>query len=219
VVKACEDIVAGRYPFLVGSGVDVPPADFGRLFGVGGIFDAFFKENLTPLVDMSRSPWVWRAGGGGPAGASTSMLRQFEAAQQIRNNYFGPSGQLPEQQFTLTPADLDTGATRFMLELDGQLLDYRHGPVRSLPVHWPGPAPGAAAATFEDASGARPNQTFEGPWAWFRLLDAATLRPESDVRFNATFRSGAHQASVIIEATSIRNGFHMSGLRQFRCNG
>ncbi len=217
VVKQCQEIIGGRYPFTASSGVDVPLADFGRLFGVGGVFDQFYKENLAPLVDSTRSPWVWRAGGSGPAGASTGMLRQFEMVQQIRELYFGPGGQSPEQQFTLTPGDLDAAATRFTLEMDGQTLDYRHGPVRSMPVKWPGPAPGAAAATFEDRNGAHPNLTFQGPWAWFRLLDAATLRAESDVRFDAAFQNGGHQATVIIEATSIRNPYQKSPVHQFRC--
>jgi type VI secretion system protein ImpL len=217
IVKACEQVTAGRYPFSAGSAVDVPLADFGRLFGAGGTFDIFFKENLAPLVDSSRSPWVWRAGGSGPPGASSAMLRQFELAQQIRERYFGPAGQAPEQQFTLTPGELDAGAARFTLEVDGQTLDYRHGPIRSIPGRWPGPAPGTASVTFEDSSGARPNLTFQGPWAWFRLLEAASLHAESDVRFAETFQAGGHQGTVILEPTSIRNPYQTSLVRQFRC--
>jgi type VI secretion system protein ImpL len=219
VVKACEQIASGRYPFNTNSGIDVPLADFGRLFGVGGIFDGFFKDNLTALVDTTRSPWVWRAGGGGPAGASTAMLRQFEAAQQIREAYFGSSGPLPEQQFTATPGDLDAAATRFTLELDGQTIDYRHGPVRSMPMRWPGPSPGAVTATFEDRSGSKPHLAFQGPWAWFRLLDAATVKAETDVRFDVAVQSGGHLASVVIEANSIRNPYQKSVVHQFRCGG
>jgi type VI secretion system protein ImpL len=219
IVRPCEQIASGRYPFSVGSGVDVPLADFGRLFGVGGIFDKFFNDNLAPLVDSSRSPWVWRAGGSGPAGASSSMLRQFELVQGIREHYFGSSGQLPEQQFTLTPGELDASAARLTLQVDGQSVEYRHGPIQSLPARWPGPSPGSASVTFEDASGARPNLTFEGPWAWFRLLDAASVRSESDVRFTATFQSGGHKGSVIIEPISIRNPYQGSLIRQFRCSG
>lgn len=219
IVKACEQITSGRYPFTPGSAVDVPLADFGRLFGVAGIFDTFFKENLGPLVDVSRSPWVWRAGGSGPPGASSAMLRQFEMAQQIREKYFGSSGAAPEQQFTLTPGELDATAARFTLEVDGQSLDYRHGPIRSLPARWPGPAPGAASAMFEDSSGAHANLSFQGPWAWFRLLDAASMHADSDVRFVASFQAGGHQGAVIIEPTSIRNPYQVSVVRQFRCGG
>lgn len=218
IVKPCEQIISGRYPFVQGSAIDVPLADFGRLFGLGGIFDAFFKENLAPLVDVSRNPWVWRAGGSGPSGASSAMLRQFELAQQIRQKYLGFTGQLPDQQFTLTPGDLDAGATRFTLEVDGQALDYRHGPVRSMPAKWPGPAPGTASVIFEDSSAARPNLSFQGPWAWFRLLDAASLHADSDVRFTASFQAGGHQGAVIIEPTSVRNPYQQAGLvHQFKC--
>jgi type VI secretion system protein ImpL len=198
--------------------VDVPPADFGRLFGTGGIFDAFFKANLADQVDTTRNPWVWRPGGSGPAGSSTAMLHQFETVQSIRDNYLGAAGQMPELQFTWTPGDLDQASTRFTLEMDGQTLDYRHGPVRSQVVHWPGPSPGAAAVTFEDRSGPKPSATFQGPWAWFRLLDSASRRQDTDVRFIAAFQGNGHQATVIIEAPSIRNPYRQSGVRGFLCS-
>ena len=219
VVKACEEVIAGRYPFSSNSGVDVPLADFGRIFATGGIFDTFFKENLAPLVDTTRSPWAWRSGVSGPVGASANMLRQFEAVERIRQQYFAPGGQLPQQHFTVTAGDLDSAATRFLLELDGQTLDYRHDPVRGVPMTWPGPAPGAAAVTFEDKSGAHPNLTFQGPWAWFRLLDAARFHADTDVRFSAVFQGGGHEGSVLVEASSIRNPFLKPAVRQFRCGG
>jgi type VI secretion system protein ImpL len=214
VLSECTSITNGRYPFDPRSTVDVPLADFGRLFGANGIFDSFFKENLAPLVDMSRTPWAWRQGASGPA----SMLRKFEAAQRIRDQYFRPGGQLPEVQFTLTPVYLDASASRFTIELDGQSFVYRHGPERTMPAVWPGPAPGVAAYSFEGRTGDRPNQAFEGPWAWFRLLDSGRLVPESDVRYTLNLQAGAYEARVRLEATSIRNPFVRNALRDFRCN-
>ena len=219
VLKDCTEITSGRYPFTPGSAIDVPLADFGRLFGYGGVFETFFKENLAPLVDTSVNPWRWRAGASGSIGASTAMLRQFETAQRIRDMYFRPGGQLPEIRFNVFPAYLDATATRFVLELDGQSFEYRHGPERSWAATWPGPAPGVAAVTFEDRTGARPNLPFEGPWAWFRLLEISGVQPDSDVRYRSSFRAGDHEARVIIEATSIRNPFAKNELRQFRCRG
>ena len=217
VVKDCSEIIGGRYPFQSGSAIDVPLADFGHLFGHGGVFDNFFKENLAPLVDTSRNPWTWRAGTTGSMGMSTAMLRQFEAAQRIREMYFRPGGQIPEIRFNVFPIYLDANVMRFVLELDGQNLEYRHGPERSLTASWPGPTPGIAAISFEDRAGARPNLPFKGPWAWFRLLDASKVEPESDVRYRAGFQAGGREARVIIEATTIRNPFGKSALRQFRC--
>jgi type VI secretion system protein ImpL len=62
--------------------------------------------------------------------------------------------------------------------------------------------------------------SFQGPWAWFRLLDAASLRADSDVRFTASFHAGSHQGTVIIEPTSIRNPYQQTGVvHQFKCGG
>jgi type VI secretion system protein ImpL len=219
VLRDCQEITSGRFPFQSGSGIDVPLADFGRLFGYGGIYDTFFKENLAAVVDTSRSPWVWRSGSTGSIGASPSILRKFETAQQIREMFFRPGGQIPEIHFNVAPSYLDANATRFLLELDGQSVEYRHGPERNSPATWPGPTPGAAAVSFEDRAGAHPNLSFQGPWAMFRLLDGAALQAESDVRYRATFHAGGSEARVIIEATSIRNPFGKSILRQFRCTG
>ncbi|HET7203752.1 MAG TPA: type VI secretion system membrane subunit TssM [Steroidobacteraceae bacterium] len=214
VVKDCVAITRGRYPFTAGSSIDVPLADFGHLFGYGGVFDTFFKEDLASMVDTARNPWRWRPGASGSSG----MLRQFEAAQRIREMFFKPGGQLPEIRFNLFPSFLDAGATRFVLEVDGQTFEYRHGPERSWTATWPGPAPGIAAISFEDRAGGHPNQPFAGPWAFFKLLDAAAMQPESDVRYRASFRAGSNEARVVIEATSIRNPFGKPDLRQFRCS-
>jgi type VI secretion system protein ImpL len=215
VVKTCIEVTRGRYPFTAGSAIDVPLADFGHLFGYNGVFETFFKENLAPLVDTARSPWRWRPGASGSSG----MLRQFEAAQRIREMYFRPGGQLPEVQFNLFPSFLDAGATRFVLEVDGQTFEYRHGPERSWTAKWPGPSPGVAAISFDDRAGGRPNLPFAGPWAFFKLLDASAVQAESDVRYRTSFRAGGNEARVIVEATSIRNPFAKSELRQFRCSG
>ncbi len=218
VLRECSIVIGDRYPFVESSAVDVPLADFGRVFGYGGVFDTFFKSELEPLVDVSRSPWTWRADASGESvGPSMAMLRQFEAAQEIREMFFRPGGQEPEVRFRLTPTDLDVGATRFLLEIDGQSVDYRHGPPRSVQVTWPGQSPGPAAATFDARSGGRPNIVAPGPWAWFRLMDAAQTERETDVRYVLTFAKDGHEARVRVEAASIRNPYGRNDLQQFRC--
>jgi type VI secretion system protein ImpL len=220
VLRECSAVIGSRYPFVAGSAIDVPLADFGRLFGYGGVFDTFFKSELEPLVDSSRTPWAWRADASGTSvGPSLAMLRQFETAQQIREMFFRPGGQEPEVRFRLTTTDLDVGAVRFLLELDGQSFDYRHTPPRSTQATWPGPTPGPAAATFEVRAGGRPNIVAQGPWAWFRLMESARIERETDVRYVLTFAKDGHEARVRVEAASIRNPYGQNELQQFRCDG
>jgi type VI secretion system protein ImpL len=218
VLRECRDVIQGRYPFVADSRTDVPLADFGRLFGYGGVFDRFFKDEIESLVDTTRTPWTWRADASGASvGPSLAMLQQFEAAQRIREMFFRPGGQEAEVRFRLTPVDLDAAATRFLLEIDGQSIEYRHGPERSVPTTWPGQSPGPAAVTFEARAGSRPNAVFQGPWAWFRLLDAARTDRETDVRYALTFARDGHAARVRLDAASIRNPYGKSDLQQFRC--
>ncbi|MGH9350097.1 MAG: type VI secretion system membrane subunit TssM [Vicinamibacterales bacterium] len=219
VMRPCVAAIEGRYPFNPMSAVDVPLADFGRLFGHGGVFDTFFRTNLAEFVDTARNPWAWRADAAGAAvGGSTAILRQFQLAERIRDSFFRSGTQVPELRFSVTPAELDALATRFLLEIDGQSFDYRHGPERNWSAVWPGPNPGVAAATFEERSGGRPNIVHQGPWAWFRLVNAGHIQRESDVRHVITLQSGGHQARVKLEAASILNPYAMREWQQFRCS-
>jgi type VI secretion system protein ImpL len=218
VLRECNMVVANRYPFSATSGVDVPLADFGRLFGHGGAYDNFFKSELAQLVDTSRNPWSWRSDASGATiGGSASMLRHFEAAQRIRDMFFRPGSQDPELRFTATPEALDAGSLRFTLEIDGQPADYRHGAPRPTPMTWPGPKPGLVVAAFEERGGGRPNLVFQGPWAWFRFIDGVRVERETEVRYALIISAGGHQARVTIEAPTIRNPYGRRELQQFRC--
>jgi type VI secretion system protein ImpL len=191
----------------------VPLADFGRLFGYDGVFDAFFKDNMEKLVDSSESPWTWRQGGVKPPG----MLARFEMARRVRETFFRPGTQSPALRFTVTLTDLDPSATRFILEIDGQRFDVGHSAPRKNAVAWPGSSTGEAIATFEDRSGAWPSLKFDSPWAWFRLIDAGQPQRESDLRAALTFQNSGHQVRVIVEAVTIHNPFTTRDWQHFSC--
>ena len=214
VAKECRELIEGRFPFNRSSATDVPLDDFGHLFGDGGTFDKFFRDNLAQLVDTSRAPWSWKKGAAEPSGAH-GLLGQFQAVQHIREIFF-KSGTKPEIHFNVTPDSLDAAVSRFSLEVDGQSLEYRHGPLQSLPFSWPGGSAGHAAVTFE-AGGPPSIAAFDGPWAWFRSLDQAKVQQQSETRFLVTFAQGGHSARVMIEAASVRNPFARNELQSFRC--
>jgi type VI secretion system protein ImpL len=220
VLRECREVVSNRYPFVAGSATDVPLADFGRLFGYGGVYDTFFKNRLEELVDTTRPTWAWRSDASGAAvGGTVAMLRQFEAAHRIRRMFFRLGSTTPEVPFTATPLELDQAASRFVLEIDGQRLEDRHIAPRSIAARWPGPNPNEAAATFETNAGTRPPTVTRGPWAWFRLMETAELQREpGDTKFQLTFRKDGLSAVVGIEAQSVNNPFgSLELLRGFTC--
>lgn len=216
VQRDCRELVEGRYPVNRASNSDVPLADFARVFGPGGVFETFFREDLAPLVDTSRTPWRWRQGAE-PIGGSASLLRQFQTVQQIREAYFGAGGQTPEAKFNLTPDFMDASVTRFTLELDGQNFEYRHGPQQTRPLAWPGPA-GEASFSFEDRGATIPGGSADGPWAWFRLLEKARIERESPTRFRVTFATGSRSMRLVLDAASSRNPYGVNPLSGFRCS-
>src|SRR5690606_20275579 len=217
-VRQCEELIGGRYPFVPGASRYVPVADFGQVFGHGGIYDTFFKSELQPYVDTSRERWTWRPTAPPLAGAA-NMLARFQAAERIRQVFFRAGSQTPEVRFTLTAQSLDASATRFTLTLDGTSLEYRHDQPRPVAFTWPSPTPGRTAYAFEVAGGAGPNMAFEGPWAVLRLLEQAQVQAVSDVQYVYTFSAGGLQARMQLQAQSVRNPFGPANPLRFSCSG
>jgi type VI secretion system protein ImpL len=218
VVRECRLIVADSYPFVPTSAANVTLVDFGRLFGFGGLYDNFFKAELSKLVDTSRSPWSWlRDASGATVGGSAQMLRRVEAARRIRDLYFPTGSMEPELRFTITPENLDGVATGVTLEIDGQQVVYRHTPPRPVAMKWPGPKPGLVVITFEGPGGSRPFLTFQGAWAWLRFVDASNPQRTSKERLTLTSSAGAHEVQLLLEAPSIRNPYGDGELQDFRC--
>jgi type VI secretion system protein ImpL len=211
VVLECRALTTGHYPFFPG-GQDLPMADFARLFGSGGLFDTFFRNELADLVDKQDQSWTWK-----PGVAASVPLEQFSIAEQLRRMFFPQGAAMPGVTFTITPSELDDRSRRFVLEIDGQAVEYAHGAPRAVTIKWPGEKVGGAVATFEEHTGSRSPIAFEGAWAWFRLLDAAKLDKESEVRYSLTLASGGHEANLRIDAHSVWNPFRQLGLLKFRC--
>jgi type VI secretion system protein ImpL len=166
VAPLCERGIQGRYPLNKNTDKEVTLSDFGRFFAPGGVMDSFFEEQIKPFANTLTRPWRWKDAGGHPMGISVSTLRQFERAAQIRKVFFSSGGEKPKVRFSLKPLYLDADASRFMLDLDGQKISYRHGPARTSQVTWPAPDPiGRVSILFEDLKGktVRASQEVPGP--------------------------------------------------------
>ncbi|RFU48332.1 type VI secretion system membrane subunit TssM [Paraburkholderia sp. DHOC27] len=215
----CNRAVTGRYPFNQSSPNDVPPEDFGALFAPGGKFDAFFQKNLAANVDMSTKPWAFKRVDESQTQISPAGLAQFERAATIRDVFF-QGGKGPALTLQFKPVEMDPSILQFVLDVDGQVLTYAHGPQMATTIQWPGtrgsgrvslqltPPPGSDAG----------NLVFEGPWALFRMFDQldieATDQPE---RFFVTFNVEGRKARFEVTANSVQNPFRLADLRSFAC--
>ncbi len=216
VLPFCREAIGDRYPFQRGSRRETTLHDFGRLFGPGGLLDTFFSENLSQIADTSRPTWRWAGGG---IGIPDSVLTQFQRAAEIREAFFMGGGKIPDVNFELTPTSMDAGVSQFILDIGGQIVDYRHGPPKAQALQWPSPdGIGRARLVFAGLDGRQTSTTEEGAWAWFRVLDSARMQStRQEELFRVTFSLSGMSARFDLQAASVRNPFQLDALRGFRC--
>lgn len=215
ILPFCKRAVDGRYPFTRGSRKDAGLQDFAKLFAPAGLIDDFFTKNLLPHVDTSGEVWHWRRVPGRDLGISDQVLEAFQYAAQIRDAFFLVPG-MPQISFEVKPHSLDPEAQSVILELNGQRLEWAHGPVVSTPMQWPGPAGQTFIALAPELPG-RNMVTKEGPWAVFRLLDSARRTGKGPDEYTYIFFVGSRAAGFRIRAASALNPFTLPALDKFRC--
>jgi type VI secretion system protein ImpL len=215
----CRQATSGRYPFVRNSDRDVTQEDFARLFSPNGLFDDFFQKNLQTFVDTSRRPWSFRPQAGASMGNPGALLT-FQRAAMIRETFFRGGGAVPGLRLDVMPVEMDTGITQFVLDVDGQVVKYAHGPQIPVSIQWPGPR-GSAQVRVElsppSASGSSGMVT-SGPWALFRMIDRLQVEPgAAPERFRATFNVNGRKASFDITTSSVRSPFRLRELEEFTC--
>lgn len=218
----CRQAVAGRYPFARGSQRDATPEDFARLFAPGGLFDTFFQKNLVNFVDTSSKPWKFKSVDGASMGTDSSTLLQFQHAAMIRETFFRGGGNQISVRLDFKPVEMDATITQFILDVDGQLVKYAHGPQIPASVQWPGPRGSSQVRvqiTPVSASGASGLVT-DGPWALFKIFDRQQIEPAGGPeRWKATFNVDGRRAAFLVTTSSVRNPFRLPELEQFSCPG
>jgi type VI secretion system protein ImpL len=153
------------------------------------------------------------------------MLTQFEKAERIRQMFFTPGAKNPELNFIVRTSNLDAAATRFYVNIDGQVAAITPGAETRIPMSWPGPDKRTLAVAYFEDKTAAPEQAkgFEGPWALFQLMDAARTpfapaQPDADLDSTMRFQTAFHKAQVTIEAANATsNPFGFRDWRQFNC--
>jgi type VI secretion system protein ImpL len=218
LTEFCQQALGGRYPFDRRSSRDVTPADFAALFAPGGRFDQFVQQQLLPYVDTNSKPWRFiDRGDGNTLGKDVGTLPQFQRAAMIRDAFF-PAGNQPVLRAELKPVEMDGSITQLVIDVDGQVVRYSHGPQIPSTVQWPGPQGSGQIRMQVTPAGSLAGKLIEGPWALLRLFDASRIEagrvPE---RFRAVFDFDGRKATFDVTASSVRNPFTLRELGEFSC--
>lgn len=219
VVPFCRSAIDNRYPFQPDSASEVSLQDFGQFFGPGGVLENYFNTNLAEYVDTTSGTWRVKQGVADVIQIRSGTLQQLQLAQQIRRAFFSRGGSMPATSFDLRPVRMDPNTTHFMLDLDGQRINYSHGPLVSASMKWPSDSTfSQVQIQFSPETSAGGSRTANGAWAWFRLLDQSNIeagaRPEE---FRLTFTLADRWVTYELQARSAFNPFNLSQLRSFRC--
>ena len=217
VTRACEQVVANRYPFFPGATREVPLADFARVFGPNGVMDAFFKQKLASMVDQSGTSWRWRGDTELSRTLSNQTLRQFQRAAQIRDAFFATGAGLPSVNFTVLPVTLSPNAYTVTFDVDGQQLMYDHRAARPISMSWPGQGGGRVEVSVTpEIPGQQSRISRQGVWGLHRMLSGSASLTQGD-RMSVSFAIGGREASFEIQAASVYNPFSLAAVREFRC--
>ncbi|TMP16952.1 type VI secretion system membrane subunit TssM [Pseudoalteromonas sp. S2893] len=216
VLREYNAAIVGRYPFSPYAQKEVNMKDFTRFFGPDGTIDSFFTNYVAPSVDMSSSPWKFEK----DIGISADTLAMFELAHQIQTVFFDGGSATPRIEFGLRPLSLDKTTSSLMIEIDGQSMIYRHGPLRVTNFVWPGASgQSKTRVVFTPPNGGRSvNTTYQGEWSLYRMLDelsAKRAKTREDLELH--FSLMGNNAKVELLPKSIRHPFWNKSVEKFSC--
>ncbi|MDQ2044887.1 type VI secretion system membrane subunit TssM [Pseudoalteromonas sp. 20-92] len=216
VLREYNAAIVGRYPFSPQADKEVNMKDFARFFGPSGTIDSFFNSYVAPSVDISSSPWKFEK----DIGISSETLKMFEHAYQIQTAFFDGGSNTPRIEFGLRTFKLDKTVSSLMIEIDGQSMTYRHGPLKVTNFIWPGASgQSKTRVVFTPPNGGRSiNTTYQGEWSLYRMLDELSeKRSQTRNDLELHFSIMGNNAKVELLPKSIRHPFWNTSVEKFSC--
>ncbi len=175
IYKPYKQALAGRYPLTKSSKDELALLDFIDFFKPGGAIDVFRQEYIKPFIS-TRNGWKNRSIDKYNLGLSQQAIRQVKRALAIQNIYFRNNPEMPSLTFQLKPYRMNKNDVRFELEVGESNISYSHGPKFWKTLKWVGSDDkNRVRIIFEDLNERQFSKEFDGPWAWFKLLDQSKL--------------------------------------------
>lgn len=180
--------LAGRYPFVVRA-PDASLDDFEAFFGPKGRLQQFNDQYLK--VFLKDNLEALKTGQQGQSLIRSDVLEQLTLADHIRETFFDQRGNL-SVQFSIEPLALSANQRTSVLNLDGQLIAYTHGPSQITGIVWPntlGPQV-RSNLTLLRHNGNSSSLEYRGPWSMFRLLSRGALNGRTPTSVDLSFATG-----------------------------
>ncbi|WP_421535022.1 type VI secretion system membrane subunit TssM [Pseudomonas marginalis] len=214
----CQRVVEQRYPFDRNASTDVPLEAFSQLFAPNGLLQTF--AGFYPRRHSDESTLLRPDNRALDADEIDPLvLLQFDRAKRIAKVFFPAAATEARIDFELSPVTMDEEIASFSLVVDDRELSYSHGPILPSLFTWPSQTLGTrlkAVVTLLD--GRTVQQSQEGAWAWFRLLDQGILSagPSADTQW-LTLAFDGYKVVLQIRNVGLEQPFGDANVRAFRC--
>eukprot|EP00003_Mantamonas_plastica_P022962 TRINITY_DN400_c0_g1_i2.p1 TRINITY_DN400_c0_g1~~TRINITY_DN400_c0_g1_i2.p1 ORF type:complete len:1196 (-),score=155.37 TRINITY_DN400_c0_g1_i2:2296-5883(-) len=216
VYQPFQQNLARHYPFDPDAGRDVALQDFERFFGPEGTLQSFYNNNLKLFLEDHPE----QVGDAKRAGlVRRDVLSSLSQAERIRTAYFTRSGSL-DVEFALEPLNLSANKRRSVVNVDGQLVEFSHGPRQSIPLVWPNTLRDSVESRITlvptEVNRSPRSLSESGPWALFRLLDKADITGVSNSAVDVRFQVDDGEMRYRLHAASNTNPFTQELLAGYR---
>lgn len=190
--------LAGRYPFNLASKEEVSLDEFQRFFGPDGEFDKFFNDHLKNFINANNGTAILIDGQS--LSVRDEFIEQIRKVRAVRDIFFNVDG-VPTLRYTIEPVSMSGNISRAVLNIEGQLIPYSHGPSRPIAILWPN-----ALSSKQDVSQLSTSQgagfTYSGLWSSFRLFDRSTVAKSTPDSADIVFNLGGGQIKYRIKMSA-----------------
>lgn len=186
VYRTYQKSIQGRFPFSK-SGADAAVRDVTQFFdpNAGELWE-FVNADLKPFVQVRSGNWKVRTWLGYGLSFNRDVFQGVNSASNIVNNLFDEQS-AATMRYWVTPMPTP-GVSESILEVDDYVYRYRNEPEEWREFNWSLETSQFARVQVQLNSGSGfADQSYDGPWAFIKLLRNSQVTALSDTQFQLTF--------------------------------
>jgi type VI secretion system protein ImpL len=197
IIKPYTSRFSGRYPFT-SRGEDASFADVMDFFRPStGTFWGFYERVLSPFVVKTATGWMVRTVGSLKLTFNPQLSTALVNGERIRDIFFKPDGTQRTLAITMTPSSSNKNSAK--LEVNGQQFDFPPGG-KSIQINWPVETqPLGASLKILVNNDFTEDITFNGPWGFMKLLQAARTNKVNNSTLTAKWQVNVQNMYVVYQ--------------------
>jgi type VI secretion system protein ImpL len=200
--------LAIKYPFSTKSNIEASPAEIAQIFGPDGAIAKYVESTMGSLVVRRGNTVGSRTWGDLGIVLQPEFMNEFSRWVSPLEGGAAPNssaGNASQAQtvFMLRP-QASPGTTGYIIEIDGQKLNYRNGPAQWANFVWPSTAgtPGVRISTTTFDGKPIEIINFPGRFGLEKLINSAQRTRQADGTFRLTWASEGVEISVDLRLVS-----------------